>query len=158
MAKIGTTPVSDKKVKPSTLDDSSAVTASSQQITTDKEITNEIETRIESSVETGISKGVIRSIDDDINNNNTLISIQKTIITEQKAIKDAANIVNTDFTASSASQRITQLRSQNFIPSKNKYDIIRALQKLQMHCNHSYSVITNRCNLCNKHKNNHYHD
>lgn len=129
-----------------------------QQISTDTEIAEEVTTRVEAPVEVGIKKGTVRSVTVDTLNTQSLTEIQGAATLVQQTATTAATSVATDVTASSPTQRVEQLQSQTFVSLKSQQDVVRSLQKLQRRCNHSFSLITNRCNICNKHKDSHYYD
>ncbi len=141
-----------------TLGTATEIAPSSQQITTNTEMTEEVTERVVAPVTDGIKKGTVRSVTVDATNTQNFSTIQKAATSVQQTTISASSSTATDATASSSTQRVEQLQSQTFVSQKSKQDVVRALQKLQRTCNHSYSLVTSRCNFCNKLRSSHYYD
>ncbi len=156
---VGTTPVVPiVPVEPILTGDPTVTVPPTQQITPATETIQEITDRVDAPAETGIKKGTVRSVTVDATNTQNLSTIQGASTLVQQTAVAASTSEPVDETASKPSQRVEQLQSQTFTSQKNIQNVVRALQKLQGSCNHSYSLITNRCNFCNKHRDSHYYD
>ncbi len=156
---VGTTPVVPAiPVEPTPTGDPTVTVPPTQQITPATETIQEIIKRVDAPPAIGVKKGTVRSVTVDTINTQNLKTIQRANVSIQQTAVVASTSVPIDTTASKPSQRVNQLKTQTFTAKKNTQNVVRNLQKLQKRCNHSYSLITKRCNICNKHKDSHYYD
>jgi len=131
-----------------------------QQVSTNALIDENIASRTENEIVSGILSGRRRIVTEDTNNTKQRELVQKAILaTVRKAVAQTTVIVE-DTTTSTTNDRVENLQSQatKIVSKKETNDTVRSLQKLQMKCNHTFSLITKRCTICNKHRDSHYYD
>ena len=127
-----------------------------QQITVGEQIDANVTERLTSVTEAEDNRSVIQ----DKQRLNTAQITIRAIASIQRAQEAAQTTAVAISTTDAPVNRVpTILAQKTAIPSnKNRADIQRTTQKNQRTCNHQFSLITKKCNLCGRDRNSHVYD
>jgi hypothetical protein len=125
--------------------------------TTPQEGQNETEERLSPNPGEGIITGRMRYTDEDEANLVTRQAIQLEAVKLTRVVTQAAS-QSSPQAASSSSEVVAQATNRIYPSQRRTNDVVRALQKLQRSCNHTYDRVSRRCLYCTKHRDSHVYD